>query len=159
MKKFVYILAALPIIYFTAYAHAQNPTPNDGMTHSAYPKSVAKPSQSVDPYGLSSLNSSTGSRYRKGAGTLGTVTTGRPSNSEINKAIQEKRAKDRKNQNERRNSVLKRAGAENDLGVRDFSSTRKSGSSKIIRWVDDEGITHITNNVGSVPAKYRSQVK
>ena len=36
--------------------------------------------------------------------------------------------------------------------------SRPVSSSSLIKWVDDKGVTHVTNNINSVPEQYRSQV-
>ena len=40
----------------------------------------------------------------------------------------------------------------------DIDSRPASGYS-LFKWVDDEGVVHVTNNIGSIPAKYRDQVE
>lgn len=37
--------------------------------------------------------------------------------------------------------------------------SRPPSSSKIIKWVDDNGVVHVTNNPNSIPAKYKDQIK
>ena len=37
--------------------------------------------------------------------------------------------------------------------------SRPASSSNIFKWVDDEGVVHVTNNLGSIPEKYRDQVE
>ena len=36
-------------------------------------------------------------------------------------------------------------------------NSRPSSSSLLIKWVDDEGVVHVTNNPGSIPEKYKDQ--
>ncbi|MGI9534109.1 MAG: hypothetical protein ACR2NW_04090 [Thermodesulfobacteriota bacterium] len=36
--------------------------------------------------------------------------------------------------------------------------TRVPSSSSIIKWVDDKGVVHVTNEPGTIPEKYRDQV-
>ena len=37
--------------------------------------------------------------------------------------------------------------------------SRPASSAGMIKWVDDEGVVHVTNNIGSIPEKYRDQVE
>ncbi len=39
------------------------------------------------------------------------------------------------------------------------TSSRPVSSSTLIKWVDDKGVVHVTNNPNSVPEKYRDQIK
>ena len=158
MKKFIYILMFLPLMCITSYSQTTT-APNTQPPPESFPEYIVKPSEDLNPYGLSSLESSTGNEYRDGSGTLGTKLTGRPSNREVNRKADEKRAQNLENENNQQNQVQEEIVVEDDVEVEDFSSTPRSGSSSMIRWVDDEGVTHITNNVGSVPAKYRDQIK
>lgn len=43
--------------------------------------------------------------------------------------------------------------AENSL------ASRPPSSSQMFKWVDDEGVVHVTNDQGSIPEKYRDQIK
>jgi len=38
-------------------------------------------------------------------------------------------------------------------------SSRPANSTPLIKWVDDEGVVHVTNNLNSVPDKYKDQLK
>ena len=157
MKKIIYILAVLPLMYLTSYAQDAPTTPTQPAPD--FPEYIVRPSEDLNPYGLSSLGQSTEQDYREGSGTLGTKTTGRPSNREVNKRAAEKRAQQKENANKQQQQAPEQIVVEDDTSVENFSSVPKSGSSNMIRWVDDNGVTHITNNIGSVPAKYRDQIK
>ena len=37
--------------------------------------------------------------------------------------------------------------------------SRPPSSSKIIKWVDDKGVVHVTNDPNSIPDKYKDQLK
>ena len=154
MKKLIFLLAALPLMCIASYAQ-DTPAPGPD-----FPDYIVKPSEDLNPYGLSSLGTSSGNDYRDGSGTLGTKTTGRPSNIEVNKKAEEKKAASEENQaNAEQSDPLEEIVVEDDSAVQNFSSSPKSSNSRLIRWVDDDGVTHITNNEGSIPAKYRNQVK
>ena len=38
-------------------------------------------------------------------------------------------------------------------------NSRPTSSSKLIKWVDDNGVVHVTNNPNSIPDKYKDQIK
>ncbi|MEE9193759.1 MAG: hypothetical protein V3U21_04405, partial [Thermodesulfobacteriota bacterium] len=38
-------------------------------------------------------------------------------------------------------------------------SSRPTSSSPLIKWVDDKGVVHVTNNPNSIPDKYKDQIK
>ena len=38
-------------------------------------------------------------------------------------------------------------------------SSRPTNSSPLIKWVDDKGVVHVTNNPNSIPDKYKDQIK
>ncbi|MGI9535301.1 MAG: hypothetical protein ACR2NW_10165 [Thermodesulfobacteriota bacterium] len=158
MKKIIYILAVLPLMYLTSYAQDTPTTPTQPAPD-AFPDYIVRPSEDLNPYGMSSLGTSTEDGYREGSGTLGTKTTGRPSNRDVNKKYEEKRAKNKANENKQQTQSIEEIEIEDTSAVENFSSTPKSGNSNMIRWVDEDGVTHITNNVGSVPAKYRDSIQ
>ncbi len=39
------------------------------------------------------------------------------------------------------------------------TSSRPVSSSTLIKWVDDKGVVHVTNNPNSIPDKYKDQIK
>ncbi|MGI9554228.1 MAG: DUF4124 domain-containing protein [Thermodesulfobacteriota bacterium] len=47
-------------------------------------------------------------------------------------------------------------GADIDTTGNSFGSAVPS-SSKIVKWVDDDGVVHVTNEPGTIPEKYRDQ--
>lgn len=124
-----------------------------------FPEYIVRPSEDLNPYGLSSMDSATGIDYRKGEGTLGTRID-RKSNAEVNKAISERKKQLRANEEESsENSGVERGSEDidNEIGYETLSPSSSSGK-KLIRWVDDKGAVHITNDVGTVPQKYRNQI-
>ena len=49
-----------------------------------------------------------------------------------------------------------------DTGITEPSvnvNSRPVSSSRLIKWTDDEGVVHVTNNPDSVPEKYKDQIK
>ncbi len=47
-------------------------------------------------------------------------------------------------------------GTTEEASSKSPTSTRKIGS--VYRWVDENGVMHFTNNVGSVPEQYINQI-
>ena len=45
-----------------------------------------------------------------------------------------------------------------EITGKEIDSRPASGSS-MVKWVDDEGVVHVTNNIGSIPEKYRDQAE
>jgi len=41
----------------------------------------------------------------------------------------------------------------------DDLAARPASGENLFKWVDDEGVVHVTNNVGSIPEKFRDQVE
>ena len=39
------------------------------------------------------------------------------------------------------------------------TSSRPPSSAKMVKWVDDNGVVHVTNDPGSIPEKYRNQIE
>lgn len=134
------------------------PAPQSQTQPSDFPDYIVTPKENLDPFGQSSIgDSTTGDDYREGAGTLGT-TRERPSNTELNKRLQEKRKKESESRAEQEEPDIEidyetayPTGAGPDMK----SSTPRT---TIYRWTDDKGVTHITNDIGSIPSKYMDQI-
>lgn len=100
------------------------------------------PTEDPDNFQKSELGSST---LGAGSGLQ------RRSNIEVNRRQQE---------GESLNNIPGPAGSiEEDLDqpVVDESS-RPPSSTRLIKWVDDKGVVHVTNDPGSIPEKYRDQI-
>lgn len=158
MKKIALFLLVLPLTYGISFGQddPSQPAPD-------FPDYIVRPSEDLNPYGLSSLGTTTEEgAIDDAAGSLGTTTSNRPSNRDVNKAIADKKAqeaeKEKANQSERSQDQTE-VIEEEEIDYRDVSSSRVKGSSNMIKWVDDKGVVHITNNVGSVPPQYRDQIK
>lgn len=129
---------------------------------SDYPEYIVRPKEDLNPFGKSSIGeSTTGSEYREGAGTLGT-TQQRPSNLDINKQLKEKGKK------KAGESVESAEPSETEVEI-DYDTAYPTGRTTdvkkqpsktgIYRWTDDEGVIHVTNDLGSIPPKYMNQIK
>jgi len=169
--KFI-ILVSTFVLFSSIYSYSQN---NDGgqpapvqapaaqtqpqsQQPSDYPDYIVKPKEDLNPYGMSSLGESTTDTSRDAAGTLGTGAS-RPSNMELNKEIQGKRKEQLKEGTKEEGN-----GTEIDYETayptkENYTDVRSTPvKTKIYRWTDDEGVTHVTNDLGSVPGKYMDQV-
>lgn len=156
MKKLVIALLILPLSYTVSIAQdaPSQPAPE-------FPDYIVRPSEDLNPYGLSSLGTTTEEgAIDDAAGSLGSKTSNRPSNLDVNKSIQDKKnqeleeAKAQEVQNQQVETIEEEA-----IQYDDVSSSRSKSKSGMIKWVDDNGVQHITNNVGSVPPQYRDQIK
>jgi hypothetical protein len=135
-------------------------TPSDFPGSEDFPQPVIQPQKELNPYELSTLGGTTGFGGRTEESTLGT-STNRRSNLEVNKP------RERKNTEEEAEAVTQEAvtGAE--------TSTEQSASEEsaeftpssplgkggaLYKWVDKNGVVHVTNDFGSIPPEYRQRV-
>ena len=140
------------------------PTPPD------FPHYIVTPRDDLNPYDLSTMQKSTETDYRQGAGTLGT-TTQPGSNIEVNQALQ-------KSREERQKAAQKKAeeeaAAENESGAEGVEA-RPAGPAApsemvgperddlsvpgvrggLFTWTDENGVLHATNDLGQVPIEYQ----
>lgn len=109
------------------------------------------PSDSLNPYGLSSMGGSTEVDYRDAAGTLGTKSK-RPSNVEVNKALEQVKEEQVDETGEAPGDSFIEADVVNQ------AAPRTSGRHmNIYRWTDENGVLHVTNDLGTVPPEYQEQ--
>jgi hypothetical protein len=116
-----------------------------------FPDYIVAPRDSLNPFGLSSMSGSTDVDYRDSAGTLGT-TTKRPSNLEVNRPKEQIPEEDA----DKSNQGSEDSFIEADIVNRPPPSTSRKHEN-IYRWTDEEGVLHVTNDLGSVPPKYQEQ--
>jgi hypothetical protein len=117
-----------------------------------FPDYIVAPRDNLNPFGLSTMSGSKDVDYRDSAGTLGT-TTKRPSNIEVNSPKEQipEEGADESNQGSEDSFI------EADIVNQPPSTSRKLKQESIYRWTDEEGILHITNDLGTVPPKYQEQ--
>jgi len=157
MKKLILALLILPLSYTVSFSQdaPSQPSPAE------FPDYIVRPSEDLNPYGLSSLGTTTEEgAINDAAGSLGSSSGSRPSNLEINKSIQDKKLK------EQEEAKAQEVGQqqpetiqEEAIEYNDVSNSRSKNRSGMVKWVDENGVQHITNNVGSVPPQYRDQIK
>ncbi len=154
MKNLIIALLLLPLSYTVTFSQ-DAPAPE-------FPDYIVRPSEDLNPYGLSSLGTTTEEgAIDDAAGSLGNKTSNRPSNLDVNKSIQEKKLKEQEEAKaqEPSNNQPVETIEEEAIEYNSVSNSRPKSSSGMIKWVDDNGVQHITNNVGSVPPQYRDQIK
>ncbi|MBI4228775.1 MAG: hypothetical protein HY693_03530 [Deltaproteobacteria bacterium] len=107
------------------------------------------PDENLDPFGMSTLGNEGGSTFGK--------SRERPSNLQVNPPIQEQR-QDEVNVDDLTSNIP----VEDTLSSQEsISIIRPSTSAKkgpIYKWVDDNGVIQVTNNLGSVPPKYLDKI-
>jgi len=157
MKKLLLSILILPLYYGVALGQdtPTQPAPE-------FPDYIVRPSEDLNPYGLSSLGTTTEEgAINDAAGSLGSKTSNRPSNRDVNKLIKDK--KQQKAEQENAKKVKQQSSTtvveEEVIEYKDVSTSRPKNIKGMIKWVDNEGIVHITNNIGSVPPQYIDQIK
>ncbi len=157
MKKLLLSILILPLSYGVALGQdtPAQPAPE-------FPDYIVRPSEDLNPYGLSSLGTTTeDGAINDPSGSLGTKTTNRPSNREVNESIKDKKQQktEQKNAQQVKQQSSDTVVEEEVIQYNEVSTSRPKNSKGMIKWVDNEGIVHITNNIGSVPPQYRDQLK
>lgn len=117
-----------------------------------FPDYIVAPRDNLNSFGLSTMSGSKDVEYRDSVGTLGT-TTKRPSNVEVNRP---------KEQIPEEGAEEKNQGSEDSFIQADIvnqppSTSRKDKQASIYRWTDEDGVLHVTNDLGTVPPKYQEQ--
>jgi len=98
------------------------------------------PTENPDNFNYSGLGNSTFS---------GGSNLERRSNIEVNKQVEPKQS-----------GALKSPPDSSGSKIEDNTNdaTRPASSATMHKWVDDQGVTHVTNNINSIPVKYRDQL-
>lgn len=156
MKKLLLALLILPLSFTVSYAQSSPAQPPP-----EFPDYIVRPSEDLNPYGLSSLGTTTEEgAINDAAGSLGSRTSNRPSNLEVNKSIQDKKLKEQQEAKAQEvDQKQLKTIQEEAIEYNDVSSSKPKNRSGMIKWVDENGVQHISNNVGSVPSQYRDQIK
>jgi len=98
------------------------------------------PTETPDNFNYSGLGNSTFS---------GGSNLERRSNIEVNKQVEPKQS-----------GALKSPPDSSGSKIEDNTNdaARPASSATMHKWVDDQGVTHVTNNINSIPVKYRDQL-
>lgn len=134
-----------------------------------FPSYIVTPSEDLNPYNLSTMQKSSETDYRDGAGTLGT-SVDRQSNLEVNEALQQKKqerikaAAEAKAKQAKEEAESQAEGAPpRDVSPADIPELGDSSADLetpgvrggLFTWTDDQGVLHATNDIGQVPIKYQ----
>lgn len=118
-----------------------------------FPDYMVYPREDLNPYGYSTMQKSSETNYRTDYGTFGTKLT-QPSNIELN-------APRRVEEEQKPESDLEGEGTPIDFVGEDTpvidSSFLDEPTTRLYRWVDDEGVLHVTNDFGKIPQKYHDK--
>jgi len=158
---FILSLSICTLLIYQDYSYSQAvgggasaapsaPTPPD------FPSYIVYPTENLNPYGLSDMRPSTESGNVNGVGTLG-QTIKRKSNIEINAPKEE--SVEQKDDNDQENSG--NLSTENQQLFEqqpDFSPKVPRSSGRVFTWMDDNGMLHVTNDLGTIPPEHQKQV-
>ncbi|MEQ9618535.1 MAG: hypothetical protein RIG61_05125 [Deltaproteobacteria bacterium] len=168
----VCIMGVLGILPLTALSQSTAPAPAAPdviNTPPDFPEYIVTPREDLNPYNLSTMDKTTGTDYREGAGTLGT-TRERSSNIEINESLKrEKEEREKAKQESEKEPEKGQNGSTTDgadsaqaarvtapaAPKRDISSPGVRGG--LFTWTDEDGVLHATNDLGQVPIEYQVQ--
>ncbi|NIP32091.1 MAG: hypothetical protein GTO02_22080, partial [Candidatus Dadabacteria bacterium] len=152
----VLLSAFLLFFCFSINSYSQTTTPQvpEVQPQPQFPSFIVKPSEDLNPYGLSTIGGSTEKDYNTGKSTLGT-TEQRRSNAEINREIEERKKKEQ----ERKTTTTEGAAETSDVEIQEIDISEEelvedtpqvsTKSTKLIYWKDDKGNIHITNDIGT----------
>ena len=156
MKKLLITLVILPLSFTLSFAQnsPSQPAPE-------FPDYIVRPSEDLNPYGMSSLGTTTEEgAIKDAAGSLGSKTSNRPSNIDVNKP---KEDEDLKQQEQAKAQEVDQKQPETieeeAIEYNEASRSKPKNKSGMIKWVDENGVQHISNNIGSVPPQYHDQIK
>lgn len=118
---------------------------------------IVYPREDLDPFGYSTLGGTSGLGDREDTSTLGTDTR-RKSNLEVNKPREPKKSGE-----ESAGETEEQVGTgftepEPDSEPQSIGYTSPARKGGLYTWKDENGVVHVTNDLGSVPLKYQDQV-
>jgi len=135
------------------------PTPGD------FPSYIVTPREDLDNYNLSTQKKTDFKGNRENLGNFGEVPV-QQNNYEVNAEIQ-KLEEQRRNPGDAQPDQIDAQPDQIDdttgfddqnIGANDEDFyVQPSGENSLYRWVDKEGVLHVTDDVGSIPAEYRDQ--
>jgi hypothetical protein len=117
---------------------------------------IVYPRENLDPFGYSTLGGTSGLGNREDTSTLGAETK-RKSNIEANKPRERKNLEESTGVTEEQTETAftESEPAPEPQSVGYTSPSRKGG---LYTWKDENGVVHVTNDLGAVPLKYQDQV-
>lgn len=164
----LYIAGCFMFLY-AAPVFPQSTAPAPAPAPADFPSYIVTPSEDLNPYNLSTMQKSTETDYRDGAGTLGT-SVDRQSNLEVNEALEKKKqerikAAEEAKAEEAKKAEASQAGEELPSEVSPAEAPQLGDSSAdletpgvrggLFTWTDEQGVLHATNDIGQVPIKYQ----
>jgi len=108
------------------------------------------PDENLDPFGMSTLGSDEG-------GTTFGKSTRRPSNLQVNPPMQEQK-QDEVNVDDLTSNIPVEDTLSSQESITIGSPSTPAKKGPIYRWVDDNGVLQVTNDLGSVPTKYLDKI-
>lgn len=108
------------------------------------------PDENLDPFGLSSLG-------EEGGGSTFGKSTERRSNLQVNPPMREQKQYEVQGDDLKKSPPVEDTpSSEESISVGAPSAPAKKGP--IYKWVDDKGVKHVTNDIGSVPPEYLNKI-
>jgi hypothetical protein len=108
------------------------------------------PDENLNPFGMSTLGN-------EGGGSTFGKSTDRPSNLRVNPPMREQKQYEVESEDLRNNPPVQGAvSPDESISVGSPSTPAKKGP--IYQWVDDKGVKHVTNDIGSVPPEYLNKI-
>jgi hypothetical protein len=108
------------------------------------------PDENLNPFGMSSLGN-------EGGGSTFGKSTERPSNLQVNPPMREQMQDEVQGDDLTKNPAIEDTlRSEEPISIGTPSAAVKKGP--IYKWVDDKGVIHVTNDLGSVPPKYLHEI-
>ncbi len=117
---------------------------------------IVYPREDLDPFGYSTLGGTSGLGNREDTSTLGTDTR-RKSNIEVNKPRERKSLEEETGATEEQTETgFTESEPASELQSIGYTSPARKGG--LYTWKDENGVVHVTNDLGSVPLEYQDQV-
>lgn len=127
---------------------SQQPALNQG--ESEPPWYYYWPDENLNPYGMSTLGN-------EGGGSTFGKTTDKPSNLQVNPPMREQ-MQNQKNADDVTNNVPLEDTLSTERPTSVGSPSAPARKGPMYKWVDDNGVIQVTNDLSSVPSKYLDQI-
>lgn len=127
---------------------SQQPTVNQG--ESEPPWYYYWPDENLNPFGMSTLGN-------EGGGSTFGKSTERPSNLQVNPPMQEQ-MQNQENVDDGTNNAPLEDTLSSEESTSVGSPSAPANKRPMYKWVDDDGVIQVTNDLGSVPPKYLDKI-
>lgn len=108
------------------------------------------PDENLNPFGMSTLGT-------EGGGSTFGKSTERPSNLQVNPPMQ-KQGQEEENVDDLNNNAPVEDTLSSEESISVGSPSAPAKKRPMYKWVDDNGVIQVTNDLGSVPTKYLDQI-